>query len=331
VRILFWGTPDFAVPPLRALLGEGHDVVGVVTQPDKPRGRSRTQLDPSPVKRVALEEGLPVLQPLKPRGDEFLQQLRDLAPDLSVVVAYGHILPRAVIDLPPLGTLNIHASLLPALRGAAPIQASILEGMPETGVTIMQMVPALDAGDMLHVLRIPIGAETTYGELHDQLAEMGALAIVQALTLIEAGVSRAVPQDNAQSTYAHKIDRAMARLDFTADATVVARVVRAFDPRPGAFATLRGSEVKCFGARLYHDGTDAALDDPMRASPPGTVRAADDLGLLVRCGRGAVRVMDVQPSGKPRMTAGAWARGRGVQVGDAFDLPTDGRADGPAA
>jgi methionyl-tRNA formyltransferase len=319
VRILFWGTPEFAVPPLRALLGEGHDVVGVVTQPDKPRGRSRTQLDPSPVKVVALEEGLPVLQPLKPRGDEFMQQMQALAPDISVVVAYGHILPKAVIDLPPHGTLNIHASLLPELRGAAPIQASILQGMAETGVTIMQMVPALDAGDMLHVLRIPIGPETTYGELHDQLAEMGALAIVQALTLIEAGVSRAVPQDDALSTYAPKIERHMARLDFAQPAESVSRVIRAFDPRPGAFATMRGVDVKCFGARVHLDGSDDGLDEPTRSSPPGTVRIADEHGLLVRCGVGAVRVMDVQPSGKPRMTAASWARGRGVQTGDQFD------------
>jgi methionyl-tRNA formyltransferase len=321
MRILFWGTPEFAVPPLRALLGEGHDVVGVVTQPDKPRGRSRTQVDPSPVKVVALEEGLPVLQPEKPRGEAFLAEMRELAPDISVVVAYGHILPQSVIDLPPQGTLNIHASLLPALRGAAPIQAAILQGMPETGVTIMQMVPALDAGDMLHVLRTPIGADTTYGELHDQLAEMGALAIVQALTLIEAGVSRAVPQDEAQATYAPKIERPMARLDFTRPALEVARVVRAFDPRPGAYASLRGRDVKCFGARLVGDGSDAALDEPALASPPGTVRSADDDGLLVRCGTGAVRLLDVQPSGKPRMTAASWARGRGVSAGDAFALP----------
>jgi methionyl-tRNA formyltransferase len=320
VRILFWGTPDFAVPPLRALLGEGHDVIGVVTQPDKPRGRSRSQLDPSPVKLVALEEGIPVLQPEKPRGEEFLAAMRELAPDISVVVAYGCILPKVVIDLPPQGTLNIHASLLPALRGAAPIQAAILQGFEETGITIMQMVPALDAGDMLHVLRTPIGADETYGELHDQLAEMGALAIVQALAMIEAGVSRAVPQDDARSTYAPKIERAMARLDWSCSATDVCRVVRAFDPRPGAFATLRGVDVKCFGARVVGDGSDDALDAPMLASPPGTVRLADAEGMLVRCGTGGVRVMDVQPSGKPRMTADSWARGRGVTAGDQFDL-----------
>jgi methionyl-tRNA formyltransferase len=323
MRILFWGTPDFAVPPLRALLGEGHDVVGVVTQPDKPRGRSRTHLDPSPVKVVALEEGVPVLQPEKPRGDDFEAALRALAPDISVVVAYGHILPKRVIDLPPRGTLNIHASLLPLLRGAAPIQAAILEGLPETGITIMQMVPALDAGDMLHVLRTPIGGETTYGELHDQLAEMGAIAIVQALTLIEAGVSRAVPQDDASSTYAPKIARDMARLDFSDGARAVSRVARAFDPRPGAFAAFKGSDVKCFGVRLVGDGSDHALDEPTRASPPGTVRSAGDDGIVVRCGVGAVRFLDVQPSGKPRMSAGAWTRGRGVSAGDQFAAAGD--------
>ncbi|MBL0937453.1 MAG: methionyl-tRNA formyltransferase [Gemmatimonadaceae bacterium] len=319
MRILFWGTPDFAVPPLRALLGEGHDVVGVVTQPDKPRGRSRTQLDPSPVKVVALEEGLPVLQPLKPRGDEFLAEMRALEADISVVVAYGHILPKIVIDEPRLGTLNIHASLLPALRGAAPIQASLLEGHAETGVTIMQMVPALDAGDMLHVVRVPLSPETTYGELHDQLAEAGALAIVQALTLIEAGASHAVPQDDALSTYAPKIDRTMSQLDFSWTAEQVSRVIRAFDPRPGAYALHRGLPLKFFGARVVGTGTDEELDEPLLASPPGTVRTIDENGMLVRCRVGAVRILDVQPSGKPRMTAEALARGRGVQIGDQFE------------
>jgi methionyl-tRNA formyltransferase len=318
MRILFWGTPDFAVPPLRALLGEGHDVVGVVTQTDKPRGRSRTQLDPSPVKIVALEEGLPVLQPEKPRGDDFEAAVRALEPDISVVVAYGRILPKSVIDLPPMGTLNIHASLLPELRGAAPIQAAILQGLPETGITIMQMVPALDAGDMLHVLRTPIGSDTTYGELHDQLAEMGAVAIVQALTLLDAKLSRAVPQDEALSTYAPKIVREMARLDFSASAVEVSRITRAFDPRPGAFAPFKGADVKCYSARLVGDGSDDALDEPTRASPAGTVRSATDDGVVVRCGVGAVRFLEVQPSGKPRMSAGAWARGRGVQAGDQF-------------
>lgn len=318
MRILFWGTPDFAVPPLRALLGEGHDVIGVVTQPDKPRGRSRSQVDPSPVKKVALEENLPVLQPEKPRGEEFMSSLRELAPDLSVVVAYGRILPSAVIDFPARGTVNIHASLLPALRGAAPIQAAILEGAHETGITIMQMVPALDAGPMLHVLRTPIDELETYGELHDRLSELGALGIVQALTLIEADAAHPIAQDDALATYAQKIDRSMARLDFGQSAVQVCRVARAFDPKPGAFAPLRGVEVKCFGARVEGDGSDDALDSPTRSAPPGTVRMADEHGLLVRCGVGAVRFLQVQPSGKSRLSPLDWARGRGVQSGDAF-------------
>ena len=318
MRILFWGTPDFAVPPLRALLGEGHDVVGVVTQPDKPRGRSRSQLDPSPVKRVAIEEGLPVLQPEKPRGDEFLEAMRALSPDISVVVAYGRILPKAVIDAPALGTINIHGSILPAFRGAAPIQAAVLAGLDETGITIMQMVPALDAGPMLHVLRTPILADETYGELHDRMSELGAMGIVQALALIELQAMHAVAQDDTLATYAPKIEREMGRLDFALDAPLVSRITRAFDPRPGAFAMLNGAEVKLFGVHLVGDGTDAALDEPFRASPAGTVRGIDAQGLWVRCCTGAVRFDAVQPSGKPRLTPGDWARGRGVRVGDQF-------------
>ncbi len=318
MRILFWGTPDFAVPALRALLGEGHDVVGVVTRADMPRGRSRSQLDPSPVKVVAQAEGIPVLQPDRPRGDDFLAAIDALEAEVSVVVAYGRILPQSVIDRPTRGTLNIHGSLLPRLRGAAPLQAAILQGFSETGITIMQMVAALDAGPMLHVLRTPISAEETFGDLHDRLAELGALGIVQALAMIEAEVSRPVAQDDALATYAPKIDREMARIDFSASAIQVSRVIRAFDPRPGAFTQLRGFDVKCFAARVLHDGTDDVLDEPTRAAPPGTVRLVDAGGLLVRCGVGAVRIAEVQPSGKPRIAAEAWSRGRGVSAGDQF-------------
>lgn len=318
MRILFWGTPDFAVPPLRALLGEGHDVVGVVTRADVPRGRSRSQFDPSPVKVVALAESIPVLQPDKPKGDAFMNEMRALEPDVSVVVAYGRILPQEVIDLPPLGTLNIHGSVLPALRGAAPLQAAILQGFEETGVTIMQMVYALDAGPMLHVLRTPISNEETYGDLHDRLAELGALGIVQALAMIDAGVAQPIAQDDAQATFAPKIDRDMARLDFSASAVQVSRVTRAFDPRPGAFTQLRGAEVKLLGARLHGDGSDGALDEATRSSPPGTVRSIDATGMLVRCGVGATVFTEVKPSGKPSMTPDAWARGRGISVGDQF-------------
>src|SRR5512146_566643 len=187
MRVLFWGTPEFAIPPLRALIGEGFDVVGAVTQPDKPVGRHRSRLEPPPVKLVAVEESIPVLQPERPRGDEFLAGVRALAPEISVVVAYGHILPTSVIELPKFGTINIHASLLPRLRGAAPIQAAIREGHAETGVTIMRMVKALDAGPLILQARTPIPDDETYGELQLRLAEMGALALIEALALIDLG------------------------------------------------------------------------------------------------------------------------------------------------
>ncbi|MCU0646988.1 MAG: methionyl-tRNA formyltransferase [Gemmatimonadaceae bacterium] len=311
MRILFWGTPDFAVPPLRALLGEGFDVVGVVTQPDKPRGRSRSQLDPSPVKQVALEEGIPVWQPERPRGDAFLAELRALAPDVSVVVAYGHILPQAVIDVPRLGTLNIHASLLPALRGADPIRAAIKQGLSETGVSIMRMVLAMDAGPVLLRLPTPVAEDETYGELSVRLAELGALGIVQALMLVDAGLAAAEEQDHTQATFAGKTTRDDARIDFTRSAEQVGRIIRAHDPRPGAFATHRGADVKCFGARVASVESAAAL--------PGTVVAIDGAGMIVQCGDGRVRITDVQPSGKGRLTPEAWMRGRGVAVGDRFD------------
>ena len=244
VRVLFWGTPEFATAPLRALLGEGFDVVGVVTQPDKSVGRSRSTLQSSPVKKVAVIEGIPVLQPDRPRGDDFLAQLSALAADVSVVVAYGHILPRAVIDLPRIGTLNIHASLLPALRGAAPIQAAIRDGLAETGVTIMQMVPALDAGPILHTARTSILDDETAGELALRLSEIGANALIEALALIELGEIRPQAQAESNATYATKLTRESAQVDWSETAHVVSRHVRAYDPKPAAWSRVNGVEVK---------------------------------------------------------------------------------------
>lgn len=321
MRLLFWGTPEFAVPALRALIGEGHDLVGVVTQPDKPRGRSRSQVDPSPVKVVALEENIPVLQPERPRGEEFMAAMRALEPDLSVVVAYGHILPKSVINLPPKGTINIHGSILPALRGAAPLQAAILQGHKETGITIMQMVFELDAGPMLHVIRTDIEPDETYGELHDRMAELGAMAIVQGLALVETGAARAVEQDDSLATYAEKITREVARIDWTQSAEMVSRSIRAFDPRPGAFTRLGSTDVKCFGATIVGNGDDSTLDEALLRSSPGTVRSINEAGMTVRCGVGALVVEEIQPSGKPRLKPLALARGRGLSVGDEFSFP----------
>lgn len=322
MRVLFWGTPEFATPPLRALLGEGFDVAGVVTQPDRPVGRSRSTLRPPPVKQVAIEEGLQVLQPDKPRGDEFLSQLRALAPDISVVVAYGHILPQAVIDLPPRGTVNIHASLLPALRGAAPIQAAIREGHERTGVTIMRMVQRLDAGPSILQLATDINDDETYGELALRLSELGATALIEALALLELGKAVEEPQDETLATYAPKLDRALTRVDWTQDARTVARSIRAFDPRPGAYTTLGSQELKLFGARLA---------PRPRSCHPGQLLSVSDDGLVVACGEsgaadasdhgGAVRLMQVQPAGKKRMSAAEWFRGvsRDVEMGQRFE------------
>jgi methionyl-tRNA formyltransferase len=308
--VLFWGTPEFATPPLRALLGEGFDVVGVVTQPDRPVGRSRSTLRPSPVKNVALEEGLPVLQPERPRSEEFLARLRELQPDISVVVAYGHILPREAIELPRRGTINIHASLLPALRGAGPIQAAIRDGHAHTGVTIMRMVQKLDAGPIVLQLLTPINDDETYGELALRLSELGATALIESLALMELGQAREEPQDDSEATYAPKVDRASTRIDWSLDAPAVARAIRAYDPRPGAFTTLGGQEVKLFGARLA---------PRQNSKQPGEVLSAGDDGLVVACGEGAVRLLQVQPAAKRRITAAEWFRGRGIARGQRFE------------
>src|SRR5437764_2050722 len=281
MRVLFWGTPEFATPALRALVGEGFDVVGVVTQPDRAVGRSRSVLQSSPVKQIAVDEGIHVFQPERPRGDQFLGELARLEADLSVVVAYGHILPKTVIDLPRRGTVNIHGSLLPALRGAAPIQAAIREGLVETGVTIMRMVPALDAGPIILQARTPVLEDETYGELSLRLSELGALALIEALSLLELGGAEERAQDKRFATFAHKIDRAATRVEWNASAAQVCRLIRSLDPKPGALTTLRGTEVKLFGARLAPGA--AALT-------PGSIQSIDSEGMIVACGEGAVRI-----------------------------------------
>jgi methionyl-tRNA formyltransferase len=307
MRVLFWGTPDFAVPALRALLGEGFEVATVVTQPDKPVGRSRSTVEASAVKKVALEESLRVLQPARPRGDEFIAQIKKLEPDISVVVAYGHILTTEVIELPKLGTINIHASLLPKYRGAAPIQAAIRNGDTETGVTIMRMIRALDAGPLIHQVRTPIPEDETYGELQMRLAELGALALIESLALIGMGSVPETPQDDALATLAPKVDRAMTRVNWARDAADVARAIRAYDPRPGAFSTLKGAEVKLFGARVASSAGSGSA---------GEVLQIDDAGMVVACGTGAVAVSRVHPAGKKRISPLEWSRGRGIGPGE---------------
>jgi methionyl-tRNA formyltransferase len=304
VRVLFWGTPEFAGAPLRALIGEGFEVAAVVTQPDKPQGRSRKMVAP-PVKQISLEEKLACFQPSTPRDQAFGEMLSLMQPDISVVVAYGHILPRRIIDLPRLGTLNIHASLLPALRGAAPIQAAIRQGLSETGVSIMRMVPALDAGPVIMQAPTQILDDETYGELQLRLSELGALTLVEALTLVSLGEGKQIQQDDSLASYAPKVTREDARIDWSLDSIEVSRTIRAYDPKPGAFTTRDGADVKLFGPRLIKSGNGA----------PGEVIAAGN-ELIVACGRDAIRISDVQPAGRSRMSAAEWSRGRGISVGD---------------
>ena len=306
MRVLFWGTPEFAAAPLRALIGEGSEVVGVVTQPDKPQGRSR-EIIPSPVKEIALEEEIPLFQPKNAREPELLDQLKALEPDISVVVAYGHILPQKIIDLPPQGTLNIHASLLPLLRGAAPIQAAIRQGFTETGVTIMRVVKALDAGPIILQARSKIFEDETYGELQERLSELGALTLIEALALISIGKANETPQDDALATYAGKVTRESARINWTDSALEISRLIRACDPKPGAFTRTPKGDVKLFGPKVI---------DGLKAEPGVVVDATGDL--TIACGVDALRVTGVQPSGKSRMTAHEWVRGRGAAAGDRF-------------
>lgn len=304
MRVVYFGTPEFAVPSLRALVGEGFDVVGVVTRPDKPTGRHRSTATPSAVKVAALSDDLSVLQPERPSDPGFLAQMRALAPDLSIVAAYGHILPQTLLDVPARGSVNVHASLLPALRGAAPIQRAILEGLTETGITIMQMDAGMDTGPILHQVATPIAPDETGGELTERLAELGAEALIEALTLMDESGLAPQQQDNAKATLAPKIKREEERLDWTCPAEAVARKVRAFDPRPGAWTSGRGKELKLFGARAAGGSGQA-----------GVVLGADD-ELLIACGSGAVAVAEVQPAGRARMTARAFVNGRGIAVGD---------------
>jgi methionyl-tRNA formyltransferase len=307
MRIAFFGTPAFAVASLRALLHGRFNVVGVVTQPDKPQGRSRSELIPPPVKLFAQTEGIPVLQPVRPVGDVFAASLRRLEADLGIVVAYGHILRPEILAIPPQGMINVHASLLPRYRGAAPIQHAILRGEAETGITIMQMEAGLDSGPTLHRVATAIAPDETAGQLTERLAELGGAALIEALSLISGGLVRPQPQDATRATFAPKIDREMARLVWERDAATLVRQVRAFDPSPGAWTTLKGGVLKVFSAREV-PGT----------GEPGDVLAAGDR-LVVAAGRGAIAVNEVQPSGKNRLPVEAWVRGRGVAAGQRLE------------
>lgn len=317
--MLFWGTPEFALPSLGALLGEGHDVVGVVTQPDRPRGRGREPA-PTPVKEFAEAEGIAVLQPERARDTAFLDQARQMAPDINVVVAYGQILSREALDLGPRGSVNVHASLLPELRGAAPIHWAIIRGHDRTGVTAMRMVEELDAGPMLMQVEEPILPEETVTDLTVRLSELGAEAVIETLALMEFGRLEETEQDPDAATYAPMITRDVARVDWSRPAAEVVNLIRGLDAIPGAWTRHNDeTELKVYRPKpAGGSGTDGA--GTASATDPGRVldAAADrpDDGVLVACGEGAVWVREVKPAGRRRMNTVDWIRGRGVRPGD---------------
>jgi methionyl-tRNA formyltransferase len=287
LRIVFAGTPEFAAEHLKALLGSTHQILAVYTQPDRPAGRGQKLL-PSPVKLLALQQQLPVYQPASLRTAEAQAQLAALQPDLMVVVAYGLILPQAVLDIPRLGCINSHASLLPRWRGAAPIQRAVEAGDSESGVTLMQMEAGLDTGPMLLKVHTPISNEDTAGSLHDRLAGLGAQALLQALEGLASGTLNAEVQDDRLACYAHKLNKEEARLDWSRPAAELERRVRAFNPWPACHTSLDGETVKLLGARVCA-GSGA----------PGTILTADKQGLCVACGEGALLLTRLQlPGGK---------------------------------
>lgn len=301
MRVIFAGTPPFAAAALDALADAGHDIVLVLTQPDRPSGRGM-KLTPSAVKAAALARGLPVYQPASLKPGESRAALADAQADVMVVAAYGLLLPQPVLDLPRLGCLNIHASLLPRWRGAAPIQRALLAGDSETGITIMQMDAGLDTGAMLTKTVVPIGPEDTAGTLHDVLAAAGARAIVDALARYAALVPE--PQDDAQATYAAKLTKDEAKLDWSLPAATLARAVRAYNPVPGAWTLLDGAPLKIWHAEVVAGGGE-----------PGTVLYAENDRLLVACGDGALALTEIQPAGSKRMPVAAFLAGRSLAAG----------------
>ncbi|MFR4261817.1 MAG: methionyl-tRNA formyltransferase [Butyricicoccaceae bacterium] len=302
MRIVFMGTPDFAVPSLQALIDAGHDVCAVYTQPDKPQGRKQILTAP-PVKTLALEHDIPVFQPNTLKNEDEQARLRELAPEVIIVVAYGKLLPKAVLDIPPHGCINVHGSLLPRWRGAAPIQWAVIAGDEMAGVTTMQMAEGLDTGDMLLTYETKIGEKETAGELFDRLAQSGAELLTQTLVKLDEITPR--PQDDAQSCYAHMLDKQMAVIDWSKSAHEIDCLIRGLNPWPIALTMLSGERLKVFAAEKANGNGE-----------PGTVLEADPKkGLTVACGEGALKLIEIQLVGGKRMKATDFLRGHVIEVG----------------
>jgi methionyl-tRNA formyltransferase len=305
MRILYIGSGDIGLPALTWLLDSGHEIAAVFTQPDKPAGRRMELLAP-PVKALALARGIPVFQPVKLRAADSVAHIRSFAADLIVVMAYGQILPKGVLDAARIACINLHASILPRHRGAAPIQSAILEGDTESGVTVMYMDEGLDTGDILLIKRIPISEEDTGGALHDHIAAITPGALHEAVALLEAGNAPRIPQDGTQATYAKKLTRDDGLIDWTQPCDTVSRLVRAMNPWPGAFTWLPDARK----LKIH-----SATPEPLRNGTPGQIAQADSHGILVGCGAGSLLLREAQVEGKRRMTAQDLINGRLIAPG----------------
>jgi len=316
MKIVYMGTPDFAAGPLEALINAGHEIVAVVTQPDRPKGRS-DKLIFSPVKEVAVKYNLPVLQPVKIRLAEEIEKLREYPADIFVVAAFGQILPKEILEMPKFGCVNIHASLLPLLRGASPIQHSILEGHSKSGVTIMQMDEGVDTGDILLQEAIPITHNDTGGSLFDKLAILGADLIVKALPMIEKGELTPIPQDGAKATHVGMLSKSMGHLNFEEPADKLELKVRALDPWPGTYTSYKGKQLK-----IWHCGAISMLPneakhlEELKEDVPGTIIEVYDDVIYVRTGEGILRIDELQLEGKKRMSVKDFLLGNKVFVGE---------------
>ena len=316
MRIVYMGTPDFAVNPLHALAKAGYEVVGVVTQPDKPKGRGKTML-PTPVKEEAMKHGFSVFQPLKVRDPEFLSILKELAPDIIVVAAFGQIIPKSILDMPKYGCINIHASLLPKYRGAAPIQQAVIDGEKESGVTIMRMATGLDTGDMISKIVVPLADDETGGSLFDKLAEAGGRLLIDTLPHIFDGTAVYEKQPEESPTpYAGMITKQMGMMDFSKSAMELERLVRGLNPWPSAFTYFNGKTLKVWES--FVAGDDELLDCEAKQTEPGTVVKTDKKGIYVACGDGVLVLSAVQLEGKKRMDADAFLRGCRIEAGNRF-------------
>mgnify|MGYP004642340121 FL=1 len=308
MKVVYMGTPDFAVDTLQAIVDAGHEVALVVTQPDKAKGRGK-KLCYTPVKEKALECHLEVAQPEKVREESFVERLKAIAPDVIVVVAFGQILPESILNIPKYGCINVHASLLPAYRGAAPIQWAVIDGLAETGVTTMYMEKGLDTGDIICQSRIPLAADETGGSLFDKLAKEGASLLVRTLKMLEDGTATRTKQDDSRSSYAKMLSKDMGCLDFSKDAVILERLIRGLNPWPSAYTAIQGKTLKIYIAEVV------AEEECTTGAAPGTVIAVDKKSFTVRCGNGALRIYNLQLEGKKRMDTSAFLLGYKVENG----------------